>query len=96
MLLCAVCLCCFVSSAPPCLAPSPLKLDLEYRRSQALLTAIKQKASNSQGRGGLDRFGRPTPAKVPKLALSFCMSWLSVGVFKTQSFFTSILLSATD
>eukprot|EP00752_Nemacystus_decipiens_P016297 g14574.t1 len=39
-------------------------LDLEYRRSQALLTAIKQKASNGQGRGGYDRFGRPTPAKV--------------------------------
>ncbi|CAN0107280.1 unnamed protein product [Ectocarpus sp. 12 AP-2014] len=38
-------------------------LDLEYRRSQALLTAIKQKPS-ARGHGGIDRYGRAKQAKV--------------------------------
>ncbi|CAM9204899.1 unnamed protein product [Ectocarpus sp. 6 AP-2014] len=38
-------------------------LGLEYRRSQALLTAIKQKPSG-RGHGGIDRYGRAKQAKV--------------------------------
>lgn len=61
--------CCHVPSFSPGVL---LKLDLEYRRSQALLTAIKQKASDGLGTGGIDRFGRLKPAKVLGAAVCAC------------------------